>query len=76
MNSKQGICNGCGQPINWIKTAAGKWMPIDTEITVSDGTDLLYVDEITGFKKLEAGRKGYKSHFSTCPDAKKFRKGK
>ena len=72
---KTSICSGCNQPINFIKTATGKWMPIDTEITVSNGKDILYVDEITGFKKLEAGRKGYKSHFSTCPEANKFRRG-
>lgn len=70
------ICTGCGQPINWIKTDKGKWMPIDTEITTSNGNDILYVDELTGFKKLPAGRKGYKSHFSTCPDAKNFRRKK
>lgn len=67
-------CTACGEQIFFIKTKKGKSMPVNAEIVTSDGNKLLWVDEATGFKKLEAGRKGYESHFATCPDAKRFRR--
>jgi hypothetical protein len=74
MEKKITKCSGCNQEIFFIITKNGKAMPVDAEIVTSDGKQLLWVDELTGFRKLEAGRKGYISHFATCPDANKFRK--
>lgn len=75
MNKKIIIkCKACGDEIFFIKTKNGKFMPVNAEIETADGNKLLWVDELTGFKKLPAGRKGYSSHFSTCPEAGKFRK--
>ena len=37
------ICKGCGRQIDWIRTAAGKSMPIDPEpvfVIEGDGKDL------------------------------------
>lgn len=67
-------CKACGEEIFFIKTKNGKQMPMNAGIEISDGNKLLWVDELTGFKKLPAGRKGYSSHFSNCPEAGKFRK--
>lgn len=67
-------CKSCGAEIFFAKTKAGKFIPCDYDITESDGNDILYVDDIVGFKKLPVGRKGYLSHFATCPEAKKFRR--
>ena len=69
-------CTSCGADILWVKLKSGKSNPLDPEIIVSDGTKILYVDEMQEFKKVAPGRKGYQSHFSSCPDANKFRKGK
>ena len=69
-------CSGCGAEIKFVKSKAGKWLPIDADVVESDGTMILYVDELTGFKKLPAGRKGHLSHFASCPEANKFRKPK
>lgn len=67
-------CTSCGAEVIWVELKSGKWHPLDAEIVESDGTKLLYVDELSGFKKLPAGRKGYVSHFATCPHAKDWRR--
>ena len=67
-------CNTCKAEIIWVELKSGKRHPLDAEIVISDGTQLLYVDNLHGFKKLPAGRKGYMSHFATCPHAKDWRR--
>ena len=74
MAKRRGVCSGCGAPIDWVTLKSGKSCPLEIDITVSDGKQLLYVDELHGFKKLEAGRKGFLSHHAVCPDADKFRR--
>lgn len=69
-------CKACGADIFFITNRNGKYMPLNADVEVSDGTKLLWQDEITEFKKLAPGQKGYSSHFSTCPEAQSFRKGK
>ena len=69
-------CAGCGAEIFFVELKSGKYHPVDAEPVISDGTKLLYLDELKGFKKLPEGRKGFESHFSTCPDAVKFRNGR
>ena len=69
-------CKSCGAEIFFVTNRNGKYMPLNADIEISDGTKTLWVDEQIEFGKLEAGRKGYSSHFSTCPDALKFRKEK
>lgn len=55
-------CKGCGADIVWMKTTAGKSMPVDAE-TVEVG------DEVFD--------KGHNvSHFATCKKADQFRKNK
>lgn len=58
---KGSTCRGCGVYIEWIKTPAGKDMPVDpAEITVIDveGRTL----------------RGYIPHWGTCPKANQFKK--
>lgn len=54
-------CKGCGRQIEWIKTEAGKQMPVDP--------DLVTV-------VLKDGRvvRGYRPHWATCPNAEQFRR--
>ena len=53
-------CRSCDQYIVWLKTEAGANMPVDAD-SVEEGD-----------KTFDA--KSHVSHFSTCPDADKFRK--
>lgn len=61
-------CKKCGKEILFLKTKTGKLMPVDYE----------------SLKEYEKGlpesylkiQKHHISHFSTCPYAKDFRKGK
>lgn len=54
-------CRGCGLYIEWVKTKAGKWMPIDPE-------------GVTVVTREGEVVKGFIPHWATCKDANKFRK--
>ncbi len=85
--SKTTLCRYCGKPIAFIKTEAGKSMPVDPEpiyflpeddyhkFVLMDGTvkrgSPVENDETGGTKKTEIG---YQSHFATCPNADEARK--
>ena len=79
-------CKACGKPIWWMTTAAGKAIPLDDEIEYvapnGHGKRLMLFDEsgkvINGFeckKNAVGAQTGRRSHFATCPDADKFRRG-
>lgn len=53
-------CRSCGASIIWLKTRAGKKMPVDAASV--DGLEHIF----------EYGK--HVSHFSTCPNAKQHRK--
>lgn len=55
-------CRGCGAPIVWIKTKAGRPNPCDPNI----------VAVVTDEGEVVRGRI---SHFATCPKAGEFRGG-
>ena len=77
-------CKGCGRPIVWIRTGNGKSMPCDAQPVVykavEGGKDRVVMpngevlsctfdadtDEVTGV--------GYLPHWSSCPQAGKFKK--
>lgn len=81
---RKGTCRGCGADIVWIETEAGKSMPCNSKmvpywerpkapgkVVLQNGKVISCDfagerDAVTGF--------GYVSHFSTCPEAGKFRK--
>lgn len=74
-------CRSCGAKIDWIKTKAGKNMPVegepveyadceDGDVIVTDGGETYKVDHS---KPLVFSVSGRISHFSTCPDADKWR---
>ncbi len=54
-------CKSCGEYIVWVKTEAGKNMPVDAD-SFDEGDDLLWDPD----KHI--------SHFATCPNADKHRK--
>lgn len=57
-------CSSCGATIVWFKTLAGKRMPVDEASTLP--TDAAHQLDL----------KRHISHFSTCPDAAKFRRAR
>lgn len=54
-------CRSCRAQIVWLKTAAGKNMPVDAD-TVKPEDDEFDTDE------------GHISHFATCPERDTWRK--
>ena len=77
-------CRACGAEIGFIKTVAGKSIPVDAE-------EVMYWQNQDGAKKIvtpngevisadlegdpnKATGIGFVSHFATCPCADKFRK--
>lgn len=84
MANKETKCRGCGAPIVFVKTAAGKQMPCNPgrkpfwkkprgsgRVVTIDGEVLSC--EFDG-PRSEVSGFGFVSHFSTCPNAGSFRK--
>ena len=79
-----GNCRGCGRPVIWIRTKAGKNMPVDTTIhhyrREADGKEKIVTpggDVVTGTivnTPEEADGMGYTSHFATCPQTRNFKR--
>ena len=79
-------CRGCQKDIRFIKTAAGKYVPVDPEevrfIQGASGTDVFILPDGSterGWKitsESSAAKTGYTAHFATCPYADDFRNGR
>ena len=78
------VCRGCGRAIDWIKTTAGKNMPVDPEpvfVIEGDGRDRFVTDDgavIVGrvARPEEESRDlpvAFVPHWKTCPNAGDFR---
>lgn len=65
-------CKSCGAKIVFLPTQGGRMMPTDWSSLPPQ--DKRNYEE--GVKVMFAIKRGHVSHFATCPDAKKFRKGK
>jgi hypothetical protein len=61
-------CRLCGKPILWVKTAAGKRMPL----SLASEARRYVVDEKTG---EATSTKTYLSHWADCPNAEQARRG-
>jgi hypothetical protein len=58
---KGSTCRGCGQYIEWIKTKAGKNMPVNPA-------------EVTIITESGEVKKGFIPHWVTCSKADEFKK--
>lgn len=71
-------CRSCKARMFWGTSAAGKSMPIDAE-PVADGNiferDGVFV-AVSLLEPVPEGVPRWKSHFATCPNSAKHRKGK
>lgn len=77
-------CRGCGAPIVWIKTPAGKAMPCDPapvyykaapggkDKIVTTRGEVVSCEIAPGGEATDAG---YRPHWATCPQAGQFKKG-
>lgn len=81
---RMSICRGCGREIDWIRTVAGKNMPVDPApvfVIEGGGNDRFVTDEgevITGriARPEEESRDlpvAFVPHWMTCPNAGDFR---
>ena len=72
-------CKGCGKEIKFIKTPLNKFMPVDVEeITIGKDNKGLSLVRENGIVEHQPalGTHGYIPHWSTCPNAKEFKKSK
>ncbi len=74
-------CRSCGRLVIWAVTKNGKRMPVDASPT-SDGTIALDEGPDGAVKASVAGpapellwEPRYTSHFATCPEAARWRRG-
>ncbi|MBL8824870.1 MAG: hypothetical protein JNJ77_19950 [Planctomycetia bacterium] len=71
-------CRSCGAQIYWVQTVLGRNMPVDA-IPVDDG-NVIFIDQkahvIRAGEEVPEDARRYVSHFSTCAQAKKHRKGR
>lgn len=79
------LCRGCGAEIGFIKTVAGKTMPVNAKLVrfANDGGKEVFVMEngtvvhgtsLTDSQAAPDEMTGYTSHFATCPASGSFRK--
>ena len=85
MGYKTAPCKGCGAEIMFIKTVAGRTMPVDSKsvrFAKGSGTEtfVLLNGEVVHGTRLKEGQAdpnemiGYISHFATCPHVADFRR--
>jgi hypothetical protein len=67
---EKATCRSCGAPVFWAKTKSGKSGIFDWE-AAPDGHFVLGEDGMAHYD-TRAGK--YVSHFSTCPDAERWRR--
>lgn len=77
-------CWGCGAPIVWVKTPAGKAMPCDPapvyykaapggkDKIVTTRGEVVSCEIVPGAEATDAG---YRPHWATCPQAGQFKRG-
>ena len=79
------VCRGCGRAIDWIKTTAGKNMPVDPEpvfVIEGDGRDRFVTDDgavVVGRvarpeEESPALTVAFVPHWKNCPNAAEFRR--
>ena len=76
--SKLASCRSCGAEILWVKMESGKNMPVDAD-PVDDGNLLVDWNALLAHvipKGADYSGLRFKSHFSTCQNAKQHRKPK
>ena len=70
-------CSSCGAEIRWVRMTSGKPMPLDPK-PAEDGNIVFdqYGNGMVVGALFTAGREAFRSHFSTCPNAKQHRRAR
>lgn len=69
-------CRACGAPMIWTVTAInGKAIPLDAEPVPEGNIVIIDGRAVVTTEPAAVGELRYVSHFATCPEAKRFRKG-
>lgn len=75
MSTEAKLCRGCGAPIVWAKTLAGRFIPLDATPVAEKPADKRYSlvnqDGADGPTAVPVFAQ-YVSHFTTCPKAAEF----
>lgn len=85
MQMRTALCRGCDAEIGFIKTVAGRTMPVNAKsvrFVKGSGTETFVLPngEVVRGTSLQEGQAdpnemiGYTSHFATCPASDSFRK--
>jgi hypothetical protein len=69
-------CTGCGAIIKFVRSLAGKPIPVNPEFVKADGEKLLVFTDGAVGKSQGSFTGGYVSHFATCPKAAFFKRAK
>lgn len=86
---KEGRCKSCNEPIFWIKTKKGNWLPVNrrpmevypvqkgghTFVLVDGSTEQALPVERMRYDGVDSVV-AFEAHFATCPFADGFRKKK
>ena len=75
MSETRSTCRSCKKPIKWVKTVAGKSMPIDAAPSLT-GTLVLEGDHVHTQRPEDRTGLRYVSHFATCPSSETHRKSR
>jgi hypothetical protein len=71
-------CRSCNADVIWVKTEAGKWMPLNAEaVRPEEGRNHFVIRGDTAIaipQLVFSDEPHYVSHFSTCPDAASWRR--
>lgn len=74
------VCSSCGAHIVWATTEHGRLMPVDAAPSAEGNLRLTWVPSRKVYivaARVKGGEKPlYTSHFATCPNASKHRRGK
>jgi hypothetical protein len=69
----RGVCRSCRAAVIWVKTVAGRNMPLDLEEMIGKGLVLFTIDAHGVAHRAPEGTPGRESHFSACPDGPSWR---
>lgn len=69
-----GRCRSCGAAILWARTLRGRPIPLDAEESFEGGGTMLFTVDAQGVARRSITGTGRRSHFSSCPDADRWRR--
>ncbi|HEX8184672.1 MAG TPA: hypothetical protein VF747_07965 [Blastocatellia bacterium] len=69
-------CSGCGKLVKFIRSLAGKWIPVNPEMVRVGGEQMLVFADGSVGKSHAKLTFGFITHFATCAKAEFFKGAK